>query len=610
MGERYERNMRSIALVALFLVVVNVATGYINFMNGYHSAVVTSVIFILSGLAILYFTLLRRNRPAAVATGLAAFIVVFTYSAFSVAHGFPIFWTLLLPLGFCYLVDVRAGICLSLYFLALYCILFYTPLRYVATAQYTDVIAQRFPILYLANVVLTTFIMVQYHLATLHQMDYAQQLLEAKQAADQANAAKSEFLASMSHEIRTPIHAILGMNEMVLRESSHARRLDDADAHGVQEALDNIHFYARDVRDASNDLLSIVNTILDFSKREEGSVSSDPAGNLSLLSGQGAAEAGEYNVQLKAPDARVLAVDDTDMNLNVVKALLKATEVQVDTATSGAQAIELARENNYDLILMDQRMPEMSGTEAMQHIRSQEGGRNRSTPIVCLTADAVRGARERYLAEGFTDFVTKPIDGNQLERVLVLYLPDEKVAYVPKQDDHGGADKGEVPVHTGTNFVPLAAVGIDPAVGLSFCQDDENLYLSLLEDYARGAQERLSELGRYWQAGDWKNLAIVAHAIKSTSQMIGATTLSELSVQVERAADEGRAQEVAGDFERMRELYEKTAAAIRQVVPSSVEPTPEDEEILEFFPDQYTSRQLPNDLTDARDKRGQPLSVP
>lgn len=123
-----------------------------------------------------------------------------------------------------------------------------------------------------------------------------------------------------------------------------------------------------------------------------------------------------YETSFLAPDAQILIVDDTRMNLTVAKALLKKTKTDITTAISGAEAVELAGMMPFDLILMDQRMPEMDGSEAMRLIRKQEGSPNRSTPIICLTADAVIGARERYLAQGFTDYLTKPIDSAALEK--------------------------------------------------------------------------------------------------------------------------------------------------------------------------------------------------
>lgn len=129
----------------------------------------------------------------------------------------------------------------------------------------------------------------------------------------------------------------------------------------------------------------------------------------------------------RAPQARILIVDDTEMNLMVMRGILKATELQVTTASSGKEAIALAAQSDFDLILMDQRMPEMDGTETQKRIRMQADGKNRDLPIICLTADAIQGARERYLEQGFTDYLSKPVESAALEEMLMRYLPANKV---------------------------------------------------------------------------------------------------------------------------------------------------------------------------------------
>jgi CheY-like chemotaxis protein len=128
-----------------------------------------------------------------------------------------------------------------------------------------------------------------------------------------------------------------------------------------------------------------------------------------------------------APEARILIVDDTKVNILVAVGLLKKTEMIVDSAISGQEAVQMAKKTKYDMILMDQRMPEMDGTEAMKIIKSQEDGLNRDTITVCMTADAVIGAKERYLAEGFDDYLTKPVDSIQMKRLIMKRLPKEKV---------------------------------------------------------------------------------------------------------------------------------------------------------------------------------------
>ncbi len=132
-----------------------------------------------------------------------------------------------------------------------------------------------------------------------------------------------------------------------------------------------------------------------------------------------------HREKLHAPSAELLVVDDTPMNIKVVRHFLKDTGIKIDSADNGDDAIRLAAEKKYDIILMDQRMPGMDGTTAMRRIK--KGSLNEKTPFICLTADAVVGARERYISEGFEDYLTKPIENDALEEMICHYLPAEKI---------------------------------------------------------------------------------------------------------------------------------------------------------------------------------------
>ncbi len=398
------------------------------------------------------------------------------------------------------------------------------------------------------------------------------ELEAAKLQADEANRTKSDFLANMSHEIRTPINAVIGMNEMIIRESREPKIVE----------------YARGIEGSGRNLLAIVNDILDISKIEAGRMEleivqykfstllndvvtmigfkadekkltfdvdidktmpdnlygdpdrirqifvnllnnavkyTDNGGielkiryemsgkNLTLMAdvtdsgigikqedlsklfrkfdrvdternktiegtglglsivqnllklmngeitldsvyGRGSTfhikfpqvvandeQIGDYQrnyedinngkdaykVSFHAPDASLLIVDDTPVNLIVAKGLLKSTQIKIDTAGSGKEALIKTAHTAYDLILMDIRMPVMSGTETLHFIRQQEDGMNLDTPVICLTADAISGAREHYLADGFSDYITKPIESSALESTLRKYLPQEKI---------------------------------------------------------------------------------------------------------------------------------------------------------------------------------------
>ena len=136
----------------------------------------------------------------------------------------------------------------------------------------------------------------------------------------------------------------------------------------------------------------------------------------------------EYHESFRAPSANILVVDDVMVNLKVVEALLKRTQVKVDKATGGLQAIQMCDEKKYDCIFLDHRMPSPDGVETFKAITTD--GLNIDTPIIVLTANALSGADAEYKEIGFTDYLSKPIKSDELESMLIRYLPKEKVTLV------------------------------------------------------------------------------------------------------------------------------------------------------------------------------------
>ena len=132
----------------------------------------------------------------------------------------------------------------------------------------------------------------------------------------------------------------------------------------------------------------------------------------------------DYEVSFTAPEARVLIVDDNEMNLEVEKKLLLGTKMAIDTADSGEEALSMTANIRYDIILMDHLMPGMNGIECMQRIRKQAGGRNNHAPIIVLTANAGSENRELYSSSGFDGYLVKPVSGKQLEETILAHLPE------------------------------------------------------------------------------------------------------------------------------------------------------------------------------------------
>ena len=262
----------------------------------------------------------------------------------------------------------------------------------------------------------------------------------------------------------------------------------------------------------------------------------------------------------RAPEARVLVVDDTRMNLAAVVGLLKYYGMRIDAATGGAEAVELAAANRYDLILMDRLMPEMDGPEALRRIRARADGLSRNTPAICFTADTVGGARERAKVEGFADYLAKPVGGAELGAMLLRHLPADKVVREKRKTAAKGtgekAENGEADA-----FAPLRGVGIDPRSGLAYSAGDEALYRSLLSRYAGEAEEKARTMEGFFEARDWKNYGILAHSLKSGSKMIGAAALSALAAALEHAAKGGNGEAAAKGHAAVMTRYAETPSS-------------------------------------------------
>ena len=545
--------------------------------------------------------------------------------------------------------------------------------------------------LLLGNVSVALVLLLIYNFITL--MIYNRKLSEAAVQANQANEAKSYFLSTMSHDIRTPMNAILGLNEMVLRESDDEKILG----------------YSENIRTAGNTLLGIINDILDFSKIEAGkmdiingdyrfvSMLNDlvnmvqkktedkgltfkldiDSGIPSILNGdeirikqvitnilsnavkytkEGAVtfsvgyekipdkqdavilkvsvadtgigikpedisrmfkaferveekrnrniegtglgmtiaqsflvkmgshlqvesvygegsvfyfnleqkvvkwnpigdyedafrqtlkERKDYREKFTAPTAKVLVVDDAPVNLTVFLGLLSSTKIQIDTAENGDEAIGLFKKKQYDVIFLDHMMPEKDGIEVLGEMRGLKDTPNYKTPIICLTANAISGMSEMYIKAGFDDYMTKPIDPDRLEGMLLQYLPKEKV--IPALDEGvetGNVDNLAMVGNTGDTYGIDGVLpdfirninSIDVATGIKYCGSGK-AYLITLKKFLDTAEKNADEIEAFWAAKDIKNTTIKVHALKSTSRIIGALELGDFAAKLEKAGD-------------------------------------------------------------------------
>lgn len=520
------------------------------------------------------------------------------------------------------------------------------------------------------------------------------QLILAKQDADMArqealaaNKSKGKFLAHMSHEIRTPINAVLGMDEMILRESKQS----------------NIKEYAMDIYTAGQTLLSLINDILDFSKIESGkmeivpitydisslihdlvnmtalraknkniklevSVDSDipcqlygddvrirqvltniltnavkythegtiwlrvkysQTNDVAMLTfevedtgigikeedlpklsaeferieedknrniegtglgmsitiqllallgsklqvesvyGKGSkfffelkqniidntpigdfdfriheiARNYHYKTKFYAPDAKILVVDDNAVNRRVLRNLLKETYIQVTDAESGTQCLKLVQKNHYDLIFLDHMMPEMDGVETLHHIKALRDFPCQNTPIIVLTANAITGAKEQYLSEGFDDFLSKPIVPEKLENLIKKMLPkellDENISQqLEEESDYSSEFLEELPPVDGLDW-QYAWIHLPDKKLLEYTVNEFYAQIDTAADCLEQHYKQIAEVEHMEQ------YRIQVHAMKSLAATVGILTLSGVARLLEFAAKNGNMEVIA-----------------------------------------------------------------
>ncbi len=278
--------------------------------------------------------------------------------------------------------------------------------------------------------------------------------------------------------------------------------------------------------------------------------------------------------------ARILIVDDNEVNLAVAAGLLKSIYgLDSDKALSGREALDLAEQVPYDLIFMDHMMPDMDGVECTGNLRKMgEWGSN--VAIVALTANAVTGAREMLLGAGMNDFLAKPVNRRELERVLLRWLP-EKYQIPAGQETSGGAN-GVRPRQTDRSVAPAAMVqavqnqarrepdnspilyrletipGLDVRNGLGSVFGQEEIYLKTLRILRGKIPDIASQMENLLHAGNLDDLSIAAHGMKSSLAGVGCAQLSKTARELEAAAKNGDSdfcrQEVPHFARQLREL--------------------------------------------------------
>ncbi len=289
----------------------------------------------------------------------------------------------------------------------------------------------------------------------------------------------------------------------------------------------------------------------------------------------------EYQSKLYAPKANILVVDDTEMNLMVVKGLLKNTGMNIITATSGADALECINSKVFDIMLIDQRMPGMDGFELLKHIRDNTENQNHDKICIALTANTIEGIREKCLSAGFDDYLEKPVDGKTLERTIIKLLPDELIERHDKNEpilksgfdertaaelDDSGAEQYALFGSQQNSSKNNSSVSVDKSAsdnetttenaeimeklkeleaegyvniedGISYAGSEE-MFIMTVEFFRDSINSKADEIEEYYLHEDYENYSAKVHALKSSARIIGAARLSNMAMKLEKAAND------------------------------------------------------------------------
>lgn len=252
--------------------------------------------------------------------------------------------------------------------------------------------------------------------------------------------------------------------------------------------------------------------------------------------------------EMKITDTRVLVTDDNQINLKVISNTLEYYGFQVDTAASGMNAVALCRQTEYDLIFMDQMMPGMDGIETMHRIRTisphyKAGGAGK---IIALTANAFAGMRNELMAKGFDEYLGKPLNFRELERVIIRFVPEDKIVT-------GSAPAAPEPASSLSQLLE----DINTDAGIQHCGGDRALYMEILHLLHDSAPDQMTELKTLWEAEDFKSFTIQIHSVKGQLMNIGHASLSETARKLEYASREGNREYINTYLEPFIKKYQK-----------------------------------------------------
>ena len=237
---------------------------------------------------------------------------------------------------------------------------------------------------------------------------------------------------------------------------------------------------------------------------------------------------------LRVSAVTTLVVDDNPINCKVISRSMAYYGMDVDIANSGQEAIQMCKAKEYDLIFMDQMMPHMDGIQAMKHIRmlSDYYATSTNCKIIVLTANAIYGVRDELLEEGFDEYLSKPINFRDLERILEKFLPDKNLSYANKEDFCNRYSPKDVDLE---GILSDSLTNVDVSGGISHCGGKATDYLEILKIMSDASKHQLSLLVEYYKEENWKDFTILIHALKGACLNVGAKDCGEKAKALEIA---------------------------------------------------------------------------
>ena len=254
-----------------------------------------------------------------------------------------------------------------------------------------------------------------------------------------------------------------------------------------------------------------------------GNITLEEAGSIDIATG-------EKQMKFSAPDAKVVIVDDNEVNLLVAEKLLTQTGMHISSFADPFAAMYFLKAQKVDVMLIDDLMPKMNGVELLKNLRVS-GSANEETPAVALTANAMAGSREKYLAAGFDSYLSKPVTQQTLCRTIYELLPENEV----QMEIVDTSSAQETAAHPVEQYV-------DSKLGLYYCAGSADVYKVICDKYIEGAVARRQRIKDAFLNKEWNDLMIEVHSLKSSSLSIGAKKLSEDAAAMEqtlRAVNEG-----------------------------------------------------------------------